>query len=385
MRQDSTRKTRLIFALIFISLLVLVSVEWNEAARPDSQIQIQPNEAVPGAHYLGPNKCVQCHSDKVSQTRTPMGRATEPVDGCQVLASHPELTFRNGPYSYKITREGNRSIYTVTDGKETFSAPILYCLGLGKSGQTYIFEHKGAYYESRVSFYGAIKGLDITIGAYFNQPRTIEEAAGNRMSMSDARNCFGCHSTAAATKSELKVEKMIPGVTCESCHGPGDKHIAAMASGKLAEKNIFNPSGLESEEMSNFCGSCHRTWEQVVLIQQSMRRSGQEMGINSVRFQPYRIALSPCYDMSDRRISCTSCHDPHRELETDPLFYDSKCAACHTSDANLSKVGKKMAKLCPTGKQKCTTCHMPRTNLPGSHTTFNDHFIRVVRPGESVW
>lgn len=314
-----------------------------------------------------------------------MGRAALPAGDCGVLRANPLLTFRSGPYSYKITREGDNSIYTVTDGKETFSAPILYCFGQGQFGQTYVFQHKGAYYESRVSFYNAIKGLDITIGEHFQNPRSLEAAAGNRMSASDARNCFGCHSTAAATKSELKIERFIAGVTCESCHGTGEKHIAAMTAGKLEEKHIYNPAGLETDEMSNFCGACHRTWEQVVMIQQAMRRNGQEMGINSVRFQPYRIANSPCYDMSDRRISCTACHDPHREIERNPAFYDSKCAACHTSDAKLSRIGARVAKVCRVGKTDCVSCHMPSTDLPGSHTTFTDHFIRVVRPGESVW
>ena len=384
MEHHRNKKIRIVFTLIFGLLLVSAFIEWDGAAQTP-QPQLQPNHAFENANYVGSHKCIQCHSDKVHQPTTPMGRAAETAADCQVLRSHPLLTFRSGPFSYKIERKGDQSIYSVTDGKETFSAPILYGFGQGKFGQTYIFEHNGAFYESRVSFYNAIKGLDITIGAYFDSPKTLEQAAGNRMNASDARNCFGCHSTAAATKSDLKIEKLITGITCESCHGPGEKHIAAMGSGKFAEKHIYNPSGLETEEMSNFCGSCHRTWEQVVLIQQAMRRNGQEMGINSVRFQPYRIANSKCYDMSDKRISCTACHDPHRELETDPGFYDSKCTACHTSDEKLSQVGNRVAKLCPTGKQKCVTCHMPSTKLPGSHTTFNDHLIRVVRPGESVW
>jgi hypothetical protein len=137
--------------------------------------------------------------------------------------------------------------------------------------------------------------------------------------------------------------------------------------------------------MSNFCGACHRTWEQVVLMQQELRRDGKDLGLNAVRFQPYRLTLSKCYDVSDRRISCTACHDPHHDPQRDAAFYDSKCAACHTPDKELSRVGKRVAKVCPTGKQKCVTCHMPVTELPGAHTKFADHFIRVVRPGESVF
>src|SRR5262245_3876593 len=381
------RRARMFFGLLFSTLLACAFVDWRgqAAQAPADQSQLRPNQAPRDAHYAGSSKCIQCHSDKAPQRSTPMGRASESVDECKVLRSHPLLTFRSGPFSYKVARQGDKGILTVTNGTETFSAPIRYCFGQGKSGQTYIIEHNGFFYESRVSFYDAIQGLDMTIGAVNDVPTTIEEAAGHKLSSGDARDCFGCHSMGAATSSELKPERLVPGVNCESCHGPGDQHVKAMAAGKLEEKHIFNPGTLESEEMSSFCGSCHRTWEQVVLMQQSMRHNGRELGMNSVRFQPYRLANSKCYDLSDKRISCTACHDPHKDLVREATFYDAKCGACHTTDPKLSRVGKEVAKICPVGKQKCVTCHMPTYELNGSHTTFTDHFIRVVRSGESVW
>lgn len=386
MEHHRKRKIRIVFALLFGSVLASAVWESNQYATPTSSpTQWHPNEAPANAQYVGSSRSVQCHTDKVSQPSSLMGKASETCQECQVLRTHPLLRFRLGAYSYKITRDGNRSLYTVTDGTNTISEPILYCFGHGKGGQTYIFQHEGAFYESRVSFYPAIKGLDLTTGAPTREPKSLKEAAGRRMSSTDARDCFGCHTTGAATKSEVRLDRLIQGVTCESCHSPGDKHVAAVSSGKVGQKLIFNPAVLDTEETSNFCGACHRTWEQVVMMQQDMRRQGKELGLNSVRFQPYRLALSPCYDMSDKRISCTACHDPHRDPVREAAFYDAKCTACHTSDKEISQVGKRVAKTCPVGKQKCVTCHMPETELPGSHTKFNDHFIRVVRPGESVW
>ena len=43
----------------------------------------------------------------------------------------------------------------------------------------------------------------------------------------------------------------------------------------------------------------------------------------NVRFQPYRITNSKCFDADDRRIACTACHDPHSELLKTPAAYDS--------------------------------------------------------------
>ena len=371
-------------AFIFVALICsldLASSSESTAQEPSTSIPWQPNQASPGGQYVGTGKCLTCHNEKATQPASHMAKALELADGCGVLRTHALLTFRQGPYTYRIVREKDRSVYTVSDGSSTFSAPILYCFGQGEAGQTYVFEDNGAFYESRVSFYKEIEGLDVTLGHSRSVSGSLKEAAGNRMTPAAARNCFGCHSTAAADKSELQLARLIPGVTCESCHGPGAKHLAAIAAGELKDKRIFNPAALDTERISTFCGSCHRTWEDVAEMILERRRKNQELGINSVRFQPYRIANSPCYDMDDRRISCTACHDPHRDRERNPAFYDAKCTACHSSGSK----GKRVAKTCPVGKQQCVTCHMPKYDLPGSHFKFTDHHIRVVRPNESVW
>jgi LSD1 subclass zinc finger protein len=124
-------------------------------------------------------------------------------------------------------------------------------------------------------------------------------------------------------------------------------------------------SAFTAEEMSDFCGACHRTWSQIA--------TGGPRGILNVRFQPYRLALSKCYDAEDRRIRCTACHDPHRPLETNAGAYDVRCQACHASTAK---------RVCKTGTRDCVSCHMPALELPGAHKKFTDHRIRIARAGE---
>src|SRR5207248_4550679 len=94
-------------------------------------------------------------------------------------------------------------------------------------------------------------------------------------------------------------------------------------------------------------------------------------GVNNVRFQPYRLTNSKCYDAADQRIRCTACHNPHEPPVRDASFYDSKCAACHSAAAHT--------KTCPVAKADCVTCHMPKVDLPGAHSQFTDHQIRVAR------
>jgi hypothetical protein len=41
-----------------------------------------------------------------------MGHAMDSVAGCDILRDNPKLEFHEGDYSYTISRDDNRSIYT---------------------------------------------------------------------------------------------------------------------------------------------------------------------------------------------------------------------------------------------------------------------------------
>jgi hypothetical protein len=304
--------------------------------------------------------CATCHRpEATSQVNTSMAHALESVADCRILRAHPKLAFRDGKYSYAIRREGERSIYSATDGSETITEPVKWVFGNGAAGQTYVYEHEGSYYESRVSFYNSVGGLDLTMGAATAAPADLEQAAGRKMDLNNVRECLNCHATGAARGNTLTLDTLAPGVQCERCHGETARHLATFTGmRKLSE--------MTTEETSNFCGGCHRTWEDIT--------TKGPHGIVSVRFQPYRLTNSKCYDAGDKRIACTACHDPHEEVVHEAAFYDAKCIACHSVQGRSST--------CPTASRNCVTCHMPKTELPGAHFAFTDHLIRVVKAGE---
>jgi len=345
----------------------------------------RPNKPFAEAGFVGSEACTRCHSTiAASQPATAMGHALETVAEARVLRTHPQLTFRLGPYSYQITRQGQQSFYSVTDGINTINEPILYSFGQGKAGQTYLLQRGGAYYESRVSFYKEIDGLDITLGYPRSIPASLDEAFGRRISMDEARNCFACHSTAAVSGRDLQLDHLVPGVRCEACHGPGREHIATVEAKKSGDLKIFNAGDLSPDELTQeFCGSCHRSAEQV--IEMNM------LNINNVRFQPYRFFTGRGHDPNDERLSCVGCHDPHENPLSESRSYDDHCFSCHRSAQALKspRVAKveqsqgRMAKPCPVAKQDCVTCHMPKIELPGAHFKFTDHRIRIARAGES--
>ncbi len=76
--------------------------------------------------------CATCHRPQaLEQPATGMGRALENVAACDILRANPKLAFRAAAYSYQIVREGDRSIYSVTDGKDTITVPIAWAFGGG--------------------------------------------------------------------------------------------------------------------------------------------------------------------------------------------------------------------------------------------------------------
>ncbi len=329
-----------------------------------------------GAKYVGEKVCATCHVQEATTYETAAmhlaGRS--PADD-EILLTHPLLTFKFGRYHYRIVRQGSESIYSVTDGTQTISSPIAWAFGKPVAGQTYVLQRNGKFYQGTVSYYTDINGLDITMGGPPVPPPTLEEAFGQRLASRAAHDCITCHTTGANIGGVFDPDKSTPGVTCEHCHGPGAKHVSAIEQGKVAEAQaaIFNPARLNSYDLDEFCGSCHRTWAMVVM-------AGIH-GVHNVRFQPYRLSLSTCWNAAPGHLSCLVCHNPHKPLVRNTAFYDSKCLSCH-----LKKGEKRMAKhpgrACPVSTHDCVTCHMPRYKIPDSHEQFYDHDIRVVHPGQ---
>lgn len=329
----------------------------RSAARPDA------GRAVPA--------CAACHVEAKSQPGTSMAHALETVEECKTLAAHPLLTAQKGKYFYRIERRGGQSLYSVSDGVQTVTMPIRWAMGASSAiGQTYVLEKDGVLYESRLSYFSELNGLDTTLGAQGVTPINLVEAAGRRMNREDEIECFGCHATNATEHRQPTLDQMTPGIQCERCHGLAAEHLAAMTKGDSAVATpapMKDLSKLSTEQMADFCGQCHRTWEDVAAL--------GRLDITDLRFQPYRLTGSKCYDADDPRISCLACHDPHREVDTNSADYDAKCRACHAG-------GKLGARACKVSTSRCASCHMPKIELPGAHHKFSDHRIRIVRANE---
>lgn len=326
-----------------------------------------------GADGLTPDAaCAGCHrAQSQAWAGNSMSKALYTPAESAILRDNARLEFTLGRFRYSIAQ----STYSVTDGATTLSAPIRYAFGQGFAGQTYVYQHEGKWYESRVSYYKETKSLDLTMGAPPGEPKSVIEAAGREMTQKDVVECFACHTTnsvrrEAGQSPRVDFAKLQAGVGCENCHTGAAAHAAGFSAKPPKTTPIQKLARLSTEEQNDFCGRCHRTWADIAAT--------GPRGVGNVRFQPYRIANSKCYDAADSRIACTACHDAHAGLDRKLANYDVKCAACHS--ARAAKAG---AKICPKADKECANCHMPRYEIPGSHHLFTDHQIRIVRPNEA--
>lgn len=329
------------------------------------------------SEYAGPEACAGCHIAQAETWKTTsMARAGFESRESEIFQHFRKLEFRQDPFTYRLEKTGETITYTVTDGVKVFTQPLQWVMGLGTVGQTFVYEREGTYFESRVSYLSSVGRLGITPGETRALPTAaLADAAGSILDRAGAERCFACHITAAVVKNRLRPDGMIAGVTCEACHGPGVRHIAAVQAGESVKGTIFNPNGLRASESVDFCGACHLTRSDVMQV--NIR------GILNVRFQPYRLMGSRCWNPDDARINCVACHDPHQPLEKRAAAYDEKCLACHVARRTDAVSKEHPGRACPVGTQDWSTCHMPKIEIKDMFAHFSDHRIRVVRPDET--
>jgi Cytochrome c554 and c-prime len=315
--------------------------------------------------------CAKCHGKVVNlYAHAPMRNALAPLDGDPVLLSHTNLSVKENGFTYTVATRNGKSTYTVSDGTRSLTLPIRWALG--QRSQTWVLEKDGHLYESLVSFFQQGENLATTPGDEAITPHTLEDAVGRELPVWEVRNCFTCHASNYNPDQKLDAQRLTPGLNCERCHEDSVAHAADAVRGDLTSIPA-SMRDFSAEETDQFCGQCHRTWDRVV-------REGWH-GPPTVRFQPYRLENSRCFDPADKRISCIACHDPHQGVSHSEAFYDSRCLACHSPAHVPAAASASSPKLCPVAKANCVHCHMPRVEVAGGHAVFTDHEIRVVRPG----
>jgi predicted CXXCH cytochrome family protein len=174
-----------------------------------------------------------------------------------------------------------------------------------------------------------------------------------------ASQCAGCHATGYRAADQRWTAM---GVTCEACHGPGERHAASSGRTKMLALR-----SLPADRRAMVCGQCHAEGTDPARVHPFPVdfRPGDDLR-QVFRFAP-KSRPGPKYSELIRskharmNVLCLDCHDPHGPVDgtahqvLKPV--NALCQGCHGE--------KTMAKHAPqaAGDATCATCHMPG----GSH------------------
>lgn len=326
--------------------------------------------------YLGSDVCAGCHKDIAkTQSQTKMARTWQGVDTQQLPANYSE-THSEGPapdINYAVTRSGDHGTYKVQmPGQPALEYPVEATIGGKRHAISFLFRvpeiggiplPRAPLVEGRYIHSVLENGLALELGFPEEKPTTLEAGFGRVLTPSLEKRCLGCH--VAPRTWGTKLER---GVACENCHGPGQAHLAALAS-HSADLGILNPDKLPMAERTKPCSQCHAGSG---FVEDPM---GENLLISD---QVTALKNSECWRQSGGQIACTNCHNPHEDATSPVLVVRSEktCLGCH------SAAGKTHAALCPVNRVSgCVGCHMPHQIHGAFHLA--DHWMRV-HPEQNV-
>jgi predicted CXXCH cytochrome family protein len=140
--------------------------------------------------------------------------------------------------------------------------------------------------------------------------------------------CSQCHEktvrdfkTADHAKLQAKGKNAVD-MGCESCHGPGSKHVEAGGGAGT----IVNP-----DKSPETCFQCHLD-------------------------KKAEFSLPYAHQVLNGKMSCSDCHDPHKG-GTNTARTNDACASCHTAQTGMFAFQHEAV------REGCTTCHNPHGSV----------------------
>lgn len=388
------RKTSLILFLILIALTISVIL----LQRCNSPEKEQSNSTVNA--YTGDQACQSCHRREYDQwTLSDHFKAMQPANDSTVLGDFNNTTYSaDGVTTKFFRRDGKYFINTQGEDGNDHDYQISYTFGY-KPLQQYLIAFPGGRLQvTRQSW-------DTEKKRWFHQytgekipPHDWLNWTGNAQNWNTM--CARCHSTDLQKNYDFASDTYhttfsTMTVSCESCHGPGKKHVDYIESSeyqqgkKVAGSFLF--AGRQSNQIAiiNTCAPCHaRSGE----VSSNAINSGDLLdnyipaipstenfyADGQMRDEDYNYTSFLESKMFRRGVSCTNCHNPH----SGKLYYanNQTCLQCHEKKYDLPTHTFHTTN---SEGALCKNCHMPQTTFMGNDSR-HDHTFRVPRPDLSV-
>ncbi len=372
------------------------------------------------AHYVGINTCRQCHYEIYNTfIKTGMGQSFDSAGRAKSSARMNEHTviydktsdfyyhpfWKNEKYFIREFRlEKSDTVFNRVE-------QVNYIIGSGQHTNSHIFNTNGYLHQMPMTFY--------TQKGTWDLPPGFENGSNTRFSRKIGLECMSCHNAYPdyVQGSENKYNKVMNGIDCERCHGPGSIHVALKQTGvkvdtsKYADYSIVNPGKLSIDRQFDVCMRCHLQGNAILKPGKSFFDFKPGMTLSdfiSVFMPRYegaddqfimashaaRLKMSQCFVKSlksgagdgslrpyKEALTCVTCHNPHVSVKvTGTEVFNNACKNCHQAE--------KKTELCTASSSSrmavadnCVGCHMPRSgSVDIPHVTVHDHYIRKPKP-----
>jgi tetratricopeptide (TPR) repeat protein len=336
----------------------------------DNPLALEP------ARYVGAKQCADCHAEIYRVQQESRHASTIAWGGALKSVPLPKGEVKDPEEPgvvHRFDRTGHEVRVTADVHGQSATALIDYALGSGHHGVTMLArDASGRHRSLRISYYARGEHWGLTSG-FDPHPNSPEKYIGEPLNEESFRNCLNCHSTRFTSERDRGGPEVADrGIGCERCHGPGDHHLRAVEA-DFPQLAIARPKLATPAQRLNLCAQCHGSDG---VIPPSDPRF--------IRFQAATLPYSRCVTESGGRLDCVACHDPHRNLETDPVSYEMRCLACHGGGKALKgrepglRLEAVSAARCPVNEAAdCVKCHMPKVDEIMPFMSFTDHHIRI--------
>jgi hypothetical protein len=362
---------------------------------------------------VGDEACRECHEPQYKDfKKTGMGRSLSiPAPGNWPEFTKPVSLFKKKlGRTYTVSVSGGKMYQTEsqtdTKGKVEYSEKhkVAFTVGSGDVGRSYVVAKGDALFVSPISYYSGIRGWDLSPGYEVGQFRSFTRPAVNL--------CLTCHSGMPRPMAGTRNRYQDPpfrflGISCERCHGPGELHVRERRENAPlrgpSDFSIVNPARLPPQLRDDVCNQCHFPGDARVLRPGKTYldfRPGTPLGnvvsvfsapitpeINVVKALSHReqLEMSRCWNGSNGRLGCITCHDPHVQLHGAEAgtYFRRKCLACHEVKSCGLPAARRQATSPP---DNCIRCHMAKKSVANiGHSALTDHrILRIPTQSPSV-
>ncbi|NJD25507.1 MAG: tetratricopeptide repeat protein [Betaproteobacteria bacterium] len=414
-----------VLALLAAALFAYVYLTGNARPAGTGSVPAASSQPPAKAEYVGAAACAQCHAGEAkawqdSQHARAMQHATEGT----VLGDFADARFTHAGVTTTFFRRDGRFMVN-TDGPDGKRADfeVTHTFGLAPLQQYLVpfpggrLQALGVAWDSRPKQAGGQRWFHL----YPEQkPKAGDPLHWTGIDQNWNYQCADCHSTNLRkgydpAAGNFRTTATDRSVGCESCHGPGSRHVdwARKESPReaLAGKGLVVSLGerrgvqwnLDAQSGSarrsrprdtnlelETCARCHARrgqfsddWQPGQPFGDAFRTSLLTPGLYYVDGQMHDEVFNYASFLQSRMhaqgVTCSDCHEPHGGKLRAPG--NAVCAQCHAPARFDVPAHTRHAPASPGAA--CSACHMPTTTYMVVDPR-HDHSFRIPRPDRSV-